>query len=150
MAKNFREAGPLFYAGLILGDPGAATVSLESDGTIGKENRLVDLLKVISFVALPPFVGEVMGRCCTRDNGHARQPMRPFICVGMAYVVIAIAVPCASSHHWRQGFTYFPAAMWSLAGGVAGGARIIGGDIGIHLWRETDLRDAVGLCGAPW
>ncbi len=47
--------------------------------------------------------------------------MRPFICVGLAYVVIAVAVPVLlRATIGDKGFLTWSGSMWSLAGGVAG------------------------------
>jgi len=129
MSKTHREAGPLFYAGLILVIAGAATVLLfnpTAQGTLRIE--FVDLMKVILFVLLTALCWGSYGPLLHKGQMLMHNSrMRPFICVGLAYCVVAVIVPLAlrtilSDH----GELTFKGASWGLAGGVAGALGSLG------------------------
>ena len=123
MAKNFREASPLFYAGLILVIVGAVFVLVFSPtAQTAKQINPMDFFKVIFFVLLTALCWGCYGPLLHKGQMKMQgSRMRPFICVGAAYVVIAVALPLilratAGDH----GFITFWGSFWSLAGGVAG------------------------------
>jgi hypothetical protein len=129
LTKTFREAGPLFYAGLILVIAGAAAVLIWSPAAQSvKKIEFVDLLKVLAFVAVTAVCWGSYGPLLHKGQMamHGSR-MRPFICVGMAYVVIAVAVPLVlRATIGDKGFLTFSGSMWSLAGGVAGALGSLG------------------------
>ncbi|HEY2759588.1 MAG TPA: hypothetical protein VGI75_02560, partial [Pirellulales bacterium] len=129
LGKSFREAGPLFYAGLILVIVGAVFVLVFSPtAQSAKKIDPMDFFKVIGFVLLTAVCwgcyGPLLHKGQMKMHGSR---MRPFICVGAAYVVIAIALPLilratAGDH----GYLTFTGSTWSLAGGVAGALGSLG------------------------
>jgi hypothetical protein len=149
-SRVHREAGPFFYAGLILVIAGAATVLVFNPAARPKPApaAVVDtggtqpaataasvpamtfpqLLKVLGFVAITAVCWGCYGPLLHigQMKMHGSR-MRPFICVGMAYVVVAVIAPLIL---WTalgdQGEISARGALWSLAGGTAGALGSLG------------------------
>lgn len=128
-SKTHREAGPFFYAGLILVIAGSVVV-LVKNPTAGPAASISfpELLKVLAFVALTAICWGCYGPLLHIGQMHMHgSRMRPFICVGMAYVVVAIIAPLA---FWTvlgdQGQISARGVFWSLAGGTAGALGSLG------------------------
>ncbi len=76
--------------------------------------------------------------------------LRPFICVGWAYVTVGIVMPLllipmipaesSATSYWSMSGT-----LWSLLGGSAWGHWCAGNHHGIHAWWKTGLCDAFGI-----
>jgi hypothetical protein len=129
MSKSFGGAGPLFYAGLILVIAGAATVLVFNPVAKGPES--VDpatLAKVLSFVALTAFSWGAYGPVLHKGQMLMQgSRLRPFICVGLAYFLIAVLVPLAlRGTLGDHGEPTPPGVAWSLAGGAAGALGALG------------------------
>ncbi len=123
MSKTHREASPWFYAGLILVIAGAAAVLIFSPAASGvRKIDFLPLLKVLCFVALTAICWGAYGPLLHKGQVQMHgSRMRPFICVGMAYVVVAVIMPILlRATMGDHGYLTFPGAAWSLAGGVAG------------------------------
>jgi hypothetical protein len=59
--------------------------------------------------------------------GMAGSRLRPLICVGMAYFLIAVLGPCLLLLRWEEAGSFTPSGtMWSLAGGAAGAIGALG------------------------
>ncbi len=130
MNRSYREVGPMFLAGLILVIAGAATVLIfrplhhASHGAIGA----ADLVVVGLWVAVTAVSWGVYGP--TLHKGQMKMAgsrLRPLMCVGFAYFLIAVLIPAAilaqgdQPGHWTTEGT-----AWSLAGGTAGALGAIG------------------------
>ena len=81
----------------------------------------IDFLFVIGAIAdghLLGCLGPVLHRGQTAMDGSR---LRPLLCVGMAYFVIAVVVPLIWLYtRGEKGDWTFSAAVWSAGGGVAG------------------------------
>jgi hypothetical protein len=129
LSKSFKEAGPLFYAGLILVIVGAVVVLVFSPtAQTARKIEFVDLLKVLSFVLLTAICWGCYGPLLHKGQMQMHgSRMRPFICVGMAYVVVAVIMPLIlRATMGDHGYLTFSGSMWSLAGGVAGALGSLG------------------------
>jgi hypothetical protein len=130
MSKSHREAGPLFYAGLILVIAGATTVLAFNPtlkGTLKIE--FVDLMKVLLFVSLTALCWGSYGPLLHKGQMLMHNSrMRPCICVGLAYCVVAVMVPLIlrSLILNDHGSVTFSGVSWGLAGGVAGALGSLG------------------------
>src|SRR5262249_22747940 len=95
MSKIHRVASPLFYAGLILVIVGAGTVIIFSPAAEGvRKIDFLPLLKVLAFVAITAICWGAYGPLLHKGQMQMQgSRMRPFICVGLAYVVVAVALP---------------------------------------------------------
>src|SRR5262245_35777699 len=127
--KDRKEAGPLFYAGLILVIAGAAIVLIKNPaGSGAKEISPGDLAIVLLFVAMTilswGLYGPLLHQGQTRMQGSR---LRPFFCVGMAYFLIAVILPVVlrATTHDRGDIT-LAGTLWSLAGGAAGAMGAMG------------------------
>ncbi|HEY2882049.1 MAG TPA: hypothetical protein VGJ15_06435 [Pirellulales bacterium] len=88
----------------------------------------VNLLLVLTFVGLTAicwgFYGPLLHKGQTKMQGSR---LRPFICVGAAYAVVAIAGPLILwTAQGDKGQISAPGVMWSLAGGTAGALGSLG------------------------
>jgi drug/metabolite transporter (DMT)-like permease len=127
--KDRKEAGPLFYAGLILVIAGAAIVLIKNPaGSGAREISPGDLAIVLVFVAMTilswGMYGPLLHQGQTRMEGSR---LRPFFCVGMAYFLIAVILPLllrATTHD--RGDITLAGTLWSLAGGAAGAMGAMG------------------------
>jgi hypothetical protein len=157
ISKTYRETGPLFYAGLILVIAGAVAVlvfkphemapaapaptvaaasavpALEPTATAqapvaNTSSGFTTLLIISAFIALTAICwgcyGPLLHKGQTFMHGSR---MRPFICVGMAYVVVGIVAPLI---FWTalgdHGQISARGVIWSLAGGTAGAVGSLG------------------------
>ena len=131
MGKNYRQAGPIFYAGLILVITGAATVLLFKPGAPAggakvAELSLGDLIKVAASIATVVICWGVYGPILHKGQMAMRgSRLRPLICVGLAYFVIAV-IGAGSLLPTEAGQFTFTGSLWSLAGGAAGAIGALG------------------------
>lgn len=159
LSRTYRQAGPLFYAGLILVIAGAVSVLLfkpappahqahggggaaeaeapaakqgepsqreTAAGSLGHSLRQVLLvtLFVLGTVVCWGAYGPVLHK---GQLAMAGSRLRPFICVGVAYFLIAVLAPLALLLAVPEagGFT-FKGVVWSLMGGAAGAVGALG------------------------
>ncbi|MCC7084879.1 MAG: hypothetical protein IT427_07720 [Pirellulales bacterium] len=133
--KAHREVKSIFYAGLILVIVGALTVLINKpqsapspSHTVESSSAFVQLSLVLVFVAMAAFCWGVYGPLLHKGQSmmHGSR-MRPFMCVGMAYFVVAVALPLflrtVTSDH---GDWTFKGTVWSLAGGTVGAVGALG------------------------
>jgi drug/metabolite transporter (DMT)-like permease len=135
MGRSFRT-NPLFLAGLILVIAGAAMVLVfkpfspppGAAASTAPELTAGDWLKIVGSVALTVVCWGVYGP--TLHKGQMAMQgsrLRPLVCVGVAYLVIAVVLPLmlmplvGDPGEWT-----FRGTMWSLAGGAAGAIGAIG------------------------
>jgi hypothetical protein len=127
--KDRKEAGPLFYAGLILVIAGAAIVLVKNPADPGANKISAgDLAIVLSFIAMTILSWGIYGPLL--HQGQLRMDgsrLRPFFCVGVAYFLIAVILPMVlrATTHDRGDIT-LPGTLWSLAGGAAGAMGAMG------------------------
>jgi drug/metabolite transporter (DMT)-like permease len=134
MSKTHKEAGPMFYAGMILVIAGAVAVLWFNPAVPAPrpgapvDVSFFDRLKVLLFVALTAVCWGCYGPLLHKGQmAMQNSRLRPFICVGAAYVVVAIAVPLILRAVTNEGGELtFSGASWSLAGGVAGALGSLG------------------------
>jgi drug/metabolite transporter (DMT)-like permease len=155
MRGRFWKAGPLFVAGVILvvvGTTGVLVFQPRPDGpaeeTAGESatgaeavamNAAVDaaehaptIAEKLVFIPLSIALaalcwgsyGPIMHRGQMKMHGSR---LRPFLCVGLAYFVIAVAIPLPLVPFVQEpsGFR-FSGTLWSLAGGAAGAIGAMG------------------------
>jgi hypothetical protein len=132
MGKTYRQAGPLFFAGLILVITGAMTVLIfkpaGAQHAAAHEMELSDWVRVAGAIALAALSWGAYGPVLHRGQMAMRgSRLRPLVCVGLAYFLIAVLVPglLLSVWHEQGGFTW-SGSLWSLAGGAAGAIGALG------------------------
>jgi hypothetical protein len=134
-AKKLREVGPLFLAGLVIVILGAVTVLLfkPDHGGAGTSssamNWMGQILSIATVIVCWGAYGPVLHRGQAAMD-HSR--LRPLICVGLAYFLIAVLVPFAlllsglyteySEFSWQTS----TGVVWSLMAGAAGAIGALG------------------------
>jgi hypothetical protein len=132
--KTFRHANPVFYAGLILVIVGVVTVlafnpaakpPAASGSTAPHEFHLV---RVLLFVAMTVLSWGVYGPVLHKGQMLMEgSRLRPFLCVGLAYFLVAVIVPSLLIPAMGKSFDFtFTGTMWSLAGGSVGALGALG------------------------
>ena len=195
-SKSFKQAGPIFIAGLILVVSGAMVVLLfrphghapteqikiaQDAGGISidvtKNDELTpthyqatsleelqtkypeafklykqcvpltmrERAMVILFTAMTVLCWGVYGPMLHRgQTAMAGSRLRPLICVGLAYFLIAVIVPTLLLTQWAEpGQFTFSGTVWSLAGGAAGCW-----GLWASSWRSTSAESRSSSC--PW
>ncbi len=132
LGKNYRQAGPIFYAGLILVITGAVTVLLfkpQAPAVAGRaivDLTLTDLVKIGVSIAAVVIAWGVYGPLLHKGQMAMQgSRLRPLICVGVAYFVIAV-LGAGSLLATESGEFTFAGSLWSLAGGAAGAIGALG------------------------
>jgi hypothetical protein len=153
MSQTLKEASPLFFAGVILVAVGTAGVlSFKPThpphppvgATAGAERAAAPAAKpaaarsqasTLQKLALIP-LSIALAALCWGSYGPilhkgqmkmAGSRLRPFLCVGLAYFVIAVLLPLPLLQFFHEpgGFN-FSGTAWSLAGGAAGAIGALG------------------------
>jgi hypothetical protein len=131
IAKSYKQAGPMFFAGLILVIVGAVCVLVFKPSTGGGAHGVIDMLKVGLSIALTIVMWGAYGPILHKGQMYMQgSRLRPLICVGMAYLLVAVVltsllVPIVSgSGEWEK--WHAGGVAWSLAGGAAGAVGAIG------------------------
>ena len=132
MGRTYRQASPLFLAGLIVVITGAVTVLVFRPMPPGHAASHVmewsDWGAVAGSIALAATCWGVYGPVLHKGQlAMLGSRLRPFICVGLAYFLIAVLVPLALLGLWtEQGNFTAVGSLWSLAGGTAGAVGALG------------------------
>lgn len=132
MAKTTKEAGPIFFAGLILVITGAVIVLVfkPSQAAAGGslELQLGDLLGVIGGIALTALSWGAYGPVLHKGQVAMKgSRLRPLICVGLSYFVLAVILPLVLSPIWSEPGAWTGSGIaWSLAAGAAGAIGALG------------------------
>lgn len=129
--KSYKEAGPVFFVGLILVVTGAATVLIFKPGPSKAAADLTasQMLMVAGWVALTAICWGVYGPVLHKGQVAMQgSRLRPFICVGLAYFLIAVILPLSvlSVSPEPGSWTNLSGTAWSLAGGAAGAVGALG------------------------
>jgi hypothetical protein len=131
MARRLNEIGPVFLAGLVMVVLGAVVVLLFAPDarTATFEGGAMDWLVRLLSVALVIVCWGAYGPTLHRGQAamqHSR--MRPFVCVGLAYFVVAVVVPNLLLTGWSENSHYanLSGTFWSLAAGAAGALGALG------------------------
>ncbi len=152
-AKSYKQASPVFFAGLILVIVGAVSVLLFRPSLHGATEKAAshqtdkattvdataasvatpehptrDRFLVFVFIAMTALAWGVYGPTLHRgQSAMAGSRLRPFFCVGLAYFLIAVVVPTLILMRWEEPGAFTTAgSLWSLAGGAAGAAGALG------------------------
>jgi hypothetical protein len=147
--KSFKQMNPIFTAGLILvivgavtvlvfrphghGPAPAATAAHDAPAAAkaqlgGNEPAPVRYAMVILFTAMTALAWGVYGPTLHRGQmGMAGSRLRPLVCVGIAYFLIAVIVPALILTQWAEpGQFTVRGTIWSLLGGATGALGALG------------------------
>ena len=134
LGRIYKQANPVFYAGLIVVVTGAVTVLVFRPAgahAAAHETKVMETLEwaaVVGSVVMAAFCWGVYGPVLHKGQmAMAGSRLRPFICVGLAYFLIAVLVPLALLGLWHDpGNFNSVGCLWSLAGGTAGAIGALG------------------------
>ena len=145
MSKTHRDATPWFYAGLILVILGAVVVLVFNPaGGAAREITFPQLIKVLAFVLLTAVCWGAYGPLLHKGQmqmGNSR--LRPYLCVGAAYFVVAVMVPLIlRSTLGEQGDLSFWGCFLELGRRRRRCVGLTGSNFGLHLRRQAGLCDA--------
>ncbi len=149
IARSYRQASPLFFAGLILVVAGAVTVlfarpnthapakaaspdaqasAAHASASGGMMASAEQLVTVSLFTAMTALAWGVYGPTLHKgQSAMLGSRLRPFLCVGLAYFLIAVVVPTILLGVLTDpGEFTFKGSLWSLAGGAAGALGALG------------------------
>lgn len=136
MSRTYKQASPLFYAGLILVVVGALCVLVfkpqpVGGGGHGAVAKIEIALEVGLSIILTIFCWGVYGPVLHKGQMlMAGSRLRPLICVGLAYFAVAVVATSLiiqawhGSHEWDKLTTV--GSLWSFAGGSAGALGALG------------------------
>ncbi len=133
-AKSYKETNAIFWAGLILVVTGAVTVLVFKPTVVASSAttmRAVASTAMVTFSIILTAVcwgayGPVLHKGQAAMKGSR---LRPFICVGLSYFLIAVIVPLlvlAAKPTPEPGGWTFSGTFWSLAAGAAGAVGALG------------------------
>jgi len=176
LGQSFKDAGPLFFSGVILiavgaagvlslkpahtanppvGTPAeaaAATAPAVAPAAAGSQASAMEKL-----VLIPLFI--VLAALCWGSYGPvlhkgqmqmADSRLRPFLYVGVAYLVVAVLLPLPLLQFSREpgGFN-FSGTVWSFAGGAAGAIGALGILMAFHFGGKPFYVMPLVFGGAP-
>ena len=131
--KSYKEVGPLFLAGLILVISGAVTVLIfkpsQGPANAGFMDVLNSSVKVLVWVAFTALCWGIYGPILHKGQAAmSGSRLRPFLCVGLAYIVIAVLIPYVLLGAGAETVGDWTATgiSYSLAGGAAGALGALG------------------------
>jgi hypothetical protein len=130
LAGRVKEIGPIFLAGLIMVALGAVAVLLSAPSPPASEaaepwgywiaRLLAIALAIVSWGSYGPVLHKGQANM---DNSR----LRPLICVGVAYFLIAVITPYFFLGELGENSTYASVGtLWALAGGICGAMGAIG------------------------
>lgn len=140
--KEHARPSPLFIAGLIIVAAGAVTVLLfkpaaqtaprppvaaEAHAAVAQENVARPIVVTLS-IAMTALCWGVYGPLLHKGQMLMQgSRLRPLVCVGVAYFVIAVVLPTAKLLLQPEDSNFtFNGTLWSLAGGAAGAVGALG------------------------
>jgi hypothetical protein len=136
MARQMKEIGPLFLAGLVMVILGAVTVlvtaphapaasaAASATATAGIGSWISRLLAIALAVVSWGAYGPVLHRGQAAMH-HSR--LRPLLCVGLSYFAIAVVVPYFFLGEMGENSSYLRlGTLWALLGGACGAIGALG------------------------
>ncbi len=129
MSGTFRQINPKFLVGLALVVGGAGAVLLFSPAAKAAQDIPAgQLAKVLGFVLLTALSWGVYGPVLHKGQMAMQgSRLRPFLCVGLAYFVVAVLVPLGLLTVIEDHGKVTPeGTFWSLGGGTAGALGALG------------------------
>jgi hypothetical protein len=152
LAKAYKQVGPIFIAGLILVIAGSATVLLTAPRASHAGAAAPDvsqLALVCLFTALTAVAFGCYGPALHKGQvAMAGSRLRPFLCVGIAYFLVAVLVPAlllgSETNQWN-----FKGTAWSVSGGAAGAIGALGVIMAFNLGGKPVYVMPLVFGGAP-
>ncbi len=154
LSRSYKQASPIFFAGLILVVAGAVTVLFfgPSRGpatavSVSLSEMLMIAGSIITTVICWGLYGPALHKGQMKMAGSR---LRPFICVGLAYFAVAVIVPgmLLGAMETDASFT-FTGSLWSLAGGAVGAVGALGIIMAFNFGGKPILVMPLVFGGAP-
>jgi hypothetical protein len=154
LARTYKQVGPIFIAGLILVIAGSVTVLLTAPHTPsagGASLEFSQLALVCLFTAMTAVAFGCYGPTLHKGQvAMAGSRLRPFLCVGIAYFLVAVLVPAlllgtaGEASQWT-----FKGTAWSVGGGAAGAIGALGVIMAFNLGGKPIYVMPLVFGGAP-
>lgn len=130
LGKTFKEVGPWFLAGPIMVLLGSVTVLIFGHGHAegGLAHKIEQLTAVLLAVTLAIVSWGVYGPVLHKGQlAMQNSRLRPLICVGLSYFLIAVIIPGLMLAAGEEGGQWtFTGTLWSLGAGSAGAIGALG------------------------
>ena len=156
MTRSMKEAGKVFLSGVVLVAVGAAGVMYFARARSVPMTSVWDLTlaqaaTIIASISVTALCwgayGPVLHKGQMRMEGSR---LRPFLCVGLAYFLIAVLVPIAVLTLRQTEMTWtFPGAAWSFGAGAAGAIGALGIILAFNFGGRPILVMPLVFGGAP-
>lgn len=130
MSKTFKEVNPKFLAGLVMVLAGAVMVLMYKPSAGGAKAGPavpVNMMLVTFFVGATALAWGVYGPVLHKGQATmSGSKLRPLMCVGISYFVIAVLIPVGKLLVSPEGVFDGMGITWSLAAGAAGAIGALG------------------------
>lgn len=110
---------------------------------------MVQFLGMLAAIGLTAACWGMYGPVLHIGREHMHSPLRPFVCVGVAYFVIAVVVPLALLARGEKGAWTTKGVIWSLLAGVAGALGALGVILALHFGGKPIYVMPLVFGGAP-
>lgn len=110
---------------------------------------MVQFLGMLGAIALTAACWGVYGPVLHHGREQMHSPLRPFVCVGVAYFVIAVVVPLVLLARGEKGAWTTKGVVWSLLAGAAGALGALGVILALHFGGKPIYVMPLVFGGAP-
>jgi len=153
LAKTYKQVGPIFLAGLIVVIAGSVTVLITAPHgpDTGPSLPFAQFLLVCLFIGLTAVSFGCYGPTLHKGQvAMAGSRLRPFLCVGVAYFLVAVLVPLLLLRITNEiGDWSFKGTLWSVGGGAVGAIGALGVIMAFNLGGKPVYVMPLVFGGAP-
>ena len=110
---------------------------------------MMQLLGMLAAIGLTALCWGMYGPVLHFGREDMHSPLRPFVCVGIAYFVIAVVVPLVLLARGEKGAWTAKGVFWSLFAGVAGSLGALGVILALHFGGKPIYVMPLVFGGAP-
>ena len=110
---------------------------------------MMQFLGMLAAIGMTAACWGVYGPVLHHGREQMHSPLRPFVCVGVAYFVIAVVVPLALLARGEKGAWTTKGVVWSLLAGVAGALGALGVILALHFGGKPIYVMPLVFGGAP-
>lgn len=110
---------------------------------------MMQFLGMLGAIALTAACWGVYGPVLHHGREQMHSPLRPFVCVGVAYFVIAVVVPLLLLARGEKGAWTTKGVVWSLLAGAAGAFGALGVILALHFGGKPIYVMPLVFGGAP-
>jgi hypothetical protein len=110
---------------------------------------MLQFLGMLAAIGLTAMCWGMYGPVLHHGREDMHSPLRPFVCVGIAYFVIAVVVPLVLLARGEKGAWTTKGVVWSLLAGVAGACGALGVILALHFGGKPIYVMPLVFGGAP-